>query len=585
MSFSSLADHSLASLSARLQDYGSSLQGESRDAISALLQVLEEGLKGNLGPGYFLSAIDPGIGKTLSVSTFLGTWKDQTYTPSTSVLIGLSRLEEIETYLHSSGLTKEDVAVLTSDRDRNALGVPEDQHGNARVMFTTQQMIERRTRGRSFAEASEFHYKGKPRTLRIWDESFIPAEHLTLRADDLAKLPAALRRQHPKYISLVQGLISRLWSAKGGEKVAVPPELAESLGPGRTLKDPQLREIVETLERLAGREAAVVDLDQGGLCLAGASSPLPSDFAPVIILDASGRVRSTYSAWEAAGAQLTRLPAAVKDYRNLTVNLWERAVGKIAFQDPAARDEVMEAVAEVILADLQGSWLIVSYKEPSIEEALRKALPDEPKGGLHFLTWGMHHGTNAYAHCRNVVLIGQMTYGPAGYPALAAALGVQQEANAAEALLRDGEYSHHWLQALSRAHVRHNQDGLAGTCRAYVIASPGLKTGELLQQTFPGCDVEAWSPNLTKVNGHAGTLIALLEQARAKGRLPVTKKALREALGVQPPNFSRLLDHPVVRTYLEQLHLRVNRNEIGNFTKFEPWPGDGFTFADLEDIE
>ncbi|QZP08177.1 hypothetical protein [Caenibius sp. WL] len=570
----------------RLKRFGSYLEGENRHAIHALLQALESGLNGTLEDGYHLSAIDPGIGKTLSVSVFLGAWKDASFNPSASVLIGLSRLEEIDSYLENAGLDQKDVAVLTSDTERNALGVPKSQHNDARIMFTTQQMIERRTRGKAFADASEFHFEGQPRTLRIWDESFLPAEQLALRADDLARLPAALAHEH-EYAAEVRALVTRLWTAEGGEQLTVPHTLNNLQPLATATRGTQLSSIVETLGRLAGRETAVIATGDGSMRLAGSAAPIPPDFAPVIILDASGRVRSTYRVWEESGAQLHRLPSAVKDYRNLHINLWERPAGQRALRPLQAREEIAEAIASAVREDLGAPWLIISYKDQPIEDQLRAALEGiEPEGGLHFLTWGMHHGTNAYTDCKNVVLVGHLNYGPAGYRALLAAAGGPLGASPREAaeLLMGGEYRHNWLQALTRASVRNSNGNLAGSCNAYVIASPGTEARKHLEAVFPGCEIDTWEPEISEPGGHAGKLVALLDQARADGNLPIRKKELREKLGMpEAAHFSRLVQHPAVQACLDRNHLRSRGQRIESAVSFEPLEGDGFSIEDIDD--
>lgn len=100
----SLAATTLQSVHTFLSDNGSSLSGQGLEAVTALLDTLETGLSGGLNPAYYLSAIDPGIGKTLAVSMFLKAWKDLGYQPGSSVLIGVSRLSEIEAYVRTSGL-------------------------------------------------------------------------------------------------------------------------------------------------------------------------------------------------------------------------------------------------------------------------------------------------------------------------------------------------------------------------------------------------------------------------------------------------------------------------------------------------
>ena len=71
MTASPIADQTLEQVTELLQSYGSSLDGDRRVAIRALLASLEAGLTGQLERAYHLSAIDPGIGKSLSVATFL----------------------------------------------------------------------------------------------------------------------------------------------------------------------------------------------------------------------------------------------------------------------------------------------------------------------------------------------------------------------------------------------------------------------------------------------------------------------------------------------------------------------------------
>ncbi len=580
MSPSSLAASSLLQVTDQLNAYGSSLQGKHQHAIKALLEVLEQGLKGNLSPHYHLSSIDPGIGKTKSVATFLRVWKSQGFTPASSVLIGLSRLQEIDSYLEDAGLDPGEIAVLTSDPERNALGLPKEDHSFARVMFTTQQMIERRTRNCTFAEAKEFHFEGRPRALRIWDESFIPSEPLVIKADELGRLPHALRRKSPEHAEAAQALTMQLWSPEKGRRVLIP-QVFEKLPEGMSRsQDTAFSKTLDTLSRVAGQELEAITAGDE-VHLAGASRPLPSDFAPIVILDASGRVRSTYRLWEKAGGPLLRLPIATNDYSRLRVHLWERNVGKTATN---VFEDVAEALGELIEED-QGDdhWLVVSYKDHLIEPLLPKALKAVKEGQLHFLTWGMHHGTNAFSRCRKVVLIGQLSYGQSGYRALAVACGASDPDDDTMEELRRGEYRHNLLQALTRASVRQSRYGRAGICSAYVVASKNLGMVDAVRQTFPGCLLERWSPDEPEVGGKVGELISLLQVARQQRVRQVSKKELCEALGMQASNFSRLVGH-------RQFSLWMDRNQVSMQARyflihglFDPYPGDEFTIDELDD--
>lgn len=592
MPSSHLADLSLSQVSERLGEYGSSLHGEAKDAIHSLLQALERGLTGDLEDAYYLAAIDPGMGKTLSVTTFLKTWKEHGFVPSSSVLIGLSRLAEIPKYLEAAGLDQGDVAILTSDKDINARGVPEDRHREAAIMFTTQQMIERRTRGKTFAEIAEFHYQEQPRSLRIWDESLIPAEPLTIRADELACLPASMRRLNPAFVSRLQLFLTKLWSLKSRERVTVPDDFPALIDAAKGNISRDNAALLGTLRRLSGRTGIMVDTGNGDMHLAGASAPLPPDFSPVVILDASGRVRETYRVWERAVGNLRLLPAAEKDYSNLTLNLWERRVGQEALKTPGAVEEIVRAVAEAITREAEGDWLVIHYMDHPIEEQLRKALKVDMGARLNFMHWGNHHGTNEFAHCRNVVIVGQLTYGAASYPALAAACGELPSSRdeKPEQKLKAGEYRHNLLQALTRSSVRRSDGPLGGSCRAFVIASPYMSAAELMTETFPGCTVAAWKPSGPEATGKARRLIEILEEAMAGGGgRVIAKKDLAALLGVKAPNLSPLLNHPAVAACRAQHGINVTpRAVIVPRRAFGPYEGDeygnGFTIADLETL-
>lgn len=581
-----IADQALEQLTTTLEGFGSGLEGDSRLAIKALLRALEGGLRGELEPAYHLSAIDPGIGKTLAVATFLKVWKKRGFTPSSSVLIGVSRLDEIQTYLSHAGLIHEDIAVLTSDSAVNAIGVTEAYHHQARVMFTTQQMIVSRTKGKTFEEAIEFNYQDSPRVLRIWDESLTLAVPLTLRLDDLGLIPPLLRRSYPDLVNEVRHCQQDFWDVQDGDRVTVSPKLAARI-PSKGLGKGQVDKVLTTLKQLGGREAAVVDVGEGDMILAGSAEPFPSDFGPVIILDASGRVRSTYRFWEEALGTLRRLPAAANDYRRLRVHLWERKVGKVAFEESATREDVVAAVAGLINdAGSAGDWLIITYKDDlkAAETALRQAVAPGSDKRLHFLTWGRHHGTNAFAHCANVVIIGQVTYGKADYHALtSAACGGQTVPEGAVSKLKAGEYRHHLLQALTRASVRRSVNGVAGVCTAYIVTSPGNGASEAIHETFPGCTVEPWCPPQAQATGHAGRLIDLLTAKGLAGADTVTKAALRETLGLSAPNFAKLLNHPTVKAHMDRTHLRTGRTTIFGWVRFDPLPGGGWTIDELDE--
>ena len=67
---------------------------------------------------------------------------------------------------------------------------------DAQVLITTQQMVERRLNGGNFKNASKFHFRGHPRAVRIWDESYLPRRSSHHRALRLGIPLRAARQAH-----------------------------------------------------------------------------------------------------------------------------------------------------------------------------------------------------------------------------------------------------------------------------------------------------------------------------------------------------------------------------------------------------
>ncbi len=101
--------------------------------------------------------------------------------------------------------------------------------------------------------------------------------------------------------------------------------------------------------------------DPGGNTALGYRGHLPADFFPVLILDASGRVRTTYRFWERDRGGLVMLPSATKRYDNLTIHVWNKAGGKSAFRSNAG--DLVEGIAATINSKPGEEWLVILHKE------------------------------------------------------------------------------------------------------------------------------------------------------------------------------------------------------------------------------
>ena len=575
----SLSAETLQSIHVFLSKHGSSLSGQGLKALTALLETLETGLNGGLEPVYYLSAIDPGMGKTLSVSLFLKVWKDRGYLPTSSVLIGVSRLEEIRAYVRTSGLDQADFGVFTSDKTLNALGVPQDSLGAALILFTTQQMIESRTRNRPFSAASDFHFHEEPRTLRIWDESLVPGEPVSLSLDQLGQLATPLRHRHRAFVEAVEGLQETLRGAGAGQVIEVPETLAV-LQPRRP--PAAIASVVKTLVKMAGRKLLLVDGGNGAKALVGSARSLPEDFAPTIILDASGRVRSTYGLWEQHRGTLRRLPAARNDYANLTIFLWQQASGKVTLENPVNRSRIANGIAQVINYADEGEWLIVHYKgNRAIFDDVSAMVENRPSVRLHSLTWGQHHGRNDFAHIPNVVIVGQLNYGKSAFHALGAAasgLPADQLADLEVGKVEWGEFQHNLLQALCRSSVRQSRSGKAGPCRAYIVTTGYAETEARVAATFPNCRLWPWPSVAGPMAGRRGDLAEYFLRTFEDPEVQwVRKGCVCEDLSLNSSNLSALIRHPEFEDFLGREHIfSEGQRFVKHRVSFEPWPGGGW---------
>jgi len=558
--------------------------------LSLLLETFDRALRGRLSPKYYLASFDPGSGKSCAVAAFLRAWKEQRYEPEGSILIGLSRLDEIERMVLYAGLPKEDFGVFTTSDPHNSLGVPKAELGSARVLFTTQQMIVSRTKKRSFEEASEFHFQGRPRSLRIWDESLEPASSLVISKDDLSLLHG-LRFQHPSYVKMVERLTESLGLSENGRILNVPPELA-SVPVFDPLELPRgAEEVAHKLASVAGQEMIVIDDGLGGKSLVGTGSELSKDFAPVVILDASGRVRTTYDLWSKHRGGLEPLPPVPNDYRRLTVHLWKRRSGRQVLRDPKVRSKIASAIAEEINKDESSRWLIAHSKHDRETVADIKALvTHNPDQRIATMTWGNHHGTNVFRDVENVVLIGQLTMRRSQYMGkllAASGLPVREARRLDIDELRWGEYRHNLLQAACRGAVRRSERGVAGKCRLFLVTSPSPHLERLIEETFPGCRIEQWRPGHLALKGRARQVADfLLACFEATDNAPIRKGEVSSALGMPPPNLSRIIKQPAFAEFMDsegiwtstQWFYRDDRPDYEN-SAFDEVPG-GYVYEE-----
>jgi hypothetical protein len=189
-------------------------------ALEDIAKTLEAMADGYCPPKVLLSSCDPGVGKSQTVMHFARALVQDEAHGDVGMVVCVGRIEEAKSLAAELALPTESFTVLTSDEEANALGSADP--ANAQVLITTQQRVERHTRGRSFDAAMEFRYRGQPRRCRVWDEAWLPGTAISLNRDDLAALFKPLRARFPALTDCIEDLFAKLRTVGDGEALPIP---------------------------------------------------------------------------------------------------------------------------------------------------------------------------------------------------------------------------------------------------------------------------------------------------------------------------------------------------------------------------
>jgi hypothetical protein len=344
----------------------------------------------------------------------------------------------------------------------------------------------------------------------------------------------------------------------------------------RKTKDDQ-RVALTSLWLLSGKTVTIRQDGMQGNTVIDYRDTLPEDLAPMVVLDASGRVRETYRDIERGRGTLVRLKTAVKRYDNLTVHVWQSGGGKEAFKRHG--DRLAAGIARTIDTKPDERWLVVHHKKSrkvgDVGDAIRKKLAKTPQENVSFIQWGKHMATNEYVSYTNVILAGTLFYRPSCYEALkrlAARRPATTGAVTKEELQQvvDGENAHAILQALTRVSVRRCDGEFCHPCHAYIIASvrSGISAG--LPRISPGCRLVRWRPVERSLTGYVKAAVEAVEKwaVTAKARETLPFKAVFKAIGVSSHDFkNRVRQHPEFLDAIAELGV-VEWGKARYFTAF-----------------
>jgi hypothetical protein len=508
-------------------------------ALRQLIRTLEDMATGKAEPKRYLSSADPGLGKTTAISCFVDAMLS--HPPQfhdVGVLICLGRIEEVENMVEAlvkeAAVPRDVLCVKTSDKalqaKLEALGHPTSPNA-AQVLVATQQGLENRVSFRGFRDVSEFHFNGHPRTVCCWDETFLPGNPITLDRLDLLTLPRLFVGRKDGLSKRIEKLASVDLTEAAVDKPFLMPDFAtdfdvtaSQLLAGMRINETS-RKLVEALWAVSGCYVSVRK-DLSGGTVVDYQETIPDDFAPLLICDASGRVRDTYNSMERDRGNLVRLPRAYKSYKNLTVHLWDRGGGKGAYADEQTRPVLIEGIAKTLDTKPDQEWLVIHHLEhdkdadgkprKTVKDEVEALLQKTPHANVKWLTWGRHMATNAFQDIRNCIIAGPFSYPPSSYEAIKRLASGRRAADGPVTKeemkeTEEGEHQHHILQGGSRIAIRKSDGEGCFKADLYLIASTRTGVPQLIPVIFPGCSVADWQPVRRVLGGHVKAAFEVVE--------------------------------------------------------------------------
>jgi hypothetical protein len=507
----------------------------------------------------------------------------------------LHRLTEIERLAGELKAVGGTIAIRASDQALDDLSSVADP-GQAQVLIITQQRLELIGAGKSLGEIGSLQYQGEVRALRVWDEAFVPSKLVTLSATDIAAQFRWLQSQDQEY----QRWAEEVWSlAKQGEDravVVVPGtdffdeklSLGDAIGAltkasankGRDQLADRDREALKDLWSLAGRAATVRKNGAKSPALTSFRPTLPKDLLPLVVLDASARVRKTYDLMEQS-MTVVRLPTATKDYSALTIHVWDKGGGKGSMARKGHASEIIDVLADLIERSEPGrQWLVVAHKASTGIENMEKALAKRlgpTVSNVGYLTWGSHAATNDHADADRVFLAGTL-FRPASYHEALARAGVMQDPDDKVIDLEEieelerGEHADLVLQGLCRAGIRRGSQGASTPCLAYLVASKKSGIKALLATIFPGCTVKTWKPVAPKLPLQPSRALEYLDAWAATAEVGGTIRfaTVYQALGIHPDVFRRQVrGHDGLVQALSKIGIeeKMGKSNVTRYTK------------------
>ena len=534
----------------------------------------------------FLGCAPPGAGKTTLVTAFLQALMESPAYEDRSAIVFLSRKEDITKLIEDLGLPRDCIGVFTSEKVFD--GFERDRARKARILITTQQMAESRFKQHgSFAKTKEFHFRGRPRDVRWWDEGMLTGETIKVSKYEIDQIKRSVAFYSPELAKHLDALTDKISDSSNREMIEIPDFEAVG-GASKSLINQILstnadstrmnenQRIASRLWRLKGRIVTVIN-DRAAMTALDYEETIPRDLGPILVTDASIRVRAWYDLLERQGNRVERLPEVKRDFSNLIIHVLKEFSGKGQFKKRSVRDTYIRQAAETIRkAPRDQEWLIVHYMyspqfpyrlADDIAEAIGEDQLQHQDGRprVHFIHWGQERATNKYRHVQNVMLLGVLSLPQSEHEGrtrlgLAARQGERVSQQDVEAL-EDGEKADLILQACCRGAIR---NGSEIPCNLYVILKTKSQLERRLGWIAPGALVEDWEPveiKLPKMATKAVEYLVMRSEHEDGGHWVPLSDVMRAVGCEDPDNFrKRVRKLPGFKKKLARLGIAEHRD-------------------------
>ena len=549
----------------KLQTYGNTLSPAHEQALWGLIWAYNSMSNGEM-QGRYAFPLPCGTGKTQSIVSFCQALAELNKTnpeyQEISIAVSASKVEalcDLKRDLINSGVPAEWIGLFhsykfKSDVARRFLNgeiqeLPDgyasepttDNHDKKRILLCTHNRVRRQDAVDAFND-----YKGKPRSLLIYDESLIKSDARVIKIENLQSGVGHFRPKKgndvrdaaidyiEKALHMVDAELKAQEDLKRPPRSVKLPELTDKeIQRYKSAFDPSYEntKYLRALLSMSENPLRVMRTGQGEGFISYEVRVSP-ELENIIILDASHNVRDLLR-YDKTISQLPKSRQVSIDYGNLHLHQLKHCSGRHSMEAAFPKDikkrllslEIQDVVKKIPPDE---GILFFTFKqrnrgvnfEQTIKEDLKsfgidtdaKVRVKERQGDadvmiernrFNFLTWGNETSLSSFSFCRNVICVGILHRSHLEISGLIAGqadnllLEINQE-EIQEAV--KGEVNHCLYQALARGSIRKIQGNKTMPMNAWIIDKLN-DVHERLSVVLPGAQWLEWQPKYLVTEG------------------------------------------------------------------------------------